>query len=376
MELPETVRRKHFSREEQILLAGQCESVMLDAADETIYRLGASRLALDASGRPSSSYDCSPRMDASEFESSLSESFKMMAYNDTMELKVPYKEARSSSFPGNGIPPVPALPGSSHRHRRNFSTSRSFSVGSPQLNHHRSRPSISTRHSAKASISTVDQEAAYYQDPETRLKLRVYLASPQKFDEAVEFGFPASAEDTRSITVAAKSLGSKRSHESSTKTAASHEMEDLLADDGLSEEEDEDEVVEDPATPNEFEHGFPISPIPQQRHNLFSEGRHDPYIHVLSGNREMTLRMTLTRPDLRADESAIYGWQSEIYKDNSNSPVLECVKEDPLALDDLPVVSEDDSGCTDLWKTGYGNEKGLKGLWRRVVKSRSSSQNF
>jgi len=43
-------------------------------------------------------------------------------------------------------------------------------------------------------INSTDTDAAYYQDPEARLKLRVYLAFPQKFDEAVEFGFPSTAE--------------------------------------------------------------------------------------------------------------------------------------------------------------------------------------
>src|SRR5699024_8789531 len=40
--------------------------------------------------------------------------------------------------------------------------------------------------------------AQYYQDPEARLKLRVFLASPQKFDEAIEFGFPALEKENHS----------------------------------------------------------------------------------------------------------------------------------------------------------------------------------
>lgn len=40
-----------------------------------------------------------------------------------------------------------------------------------------------------APIPTIDPTAAHYQDPEARQKLRAYLASPSKFDEAVRYGF-------------------------------------------------------------------------------------------------------------------------------------------------------------------------------------------
>ncbi|KAL2840151.1 hypothetical protein BJY01DRAFT_218721, partial [Aspergillus pseudoustus] len=56
-----------------------------------------------------------------------------------------------------------------------------------------SRPSTRNkpRHTSQSSTSSIDPSAQYFHDPEARLKLRVYLATPQKFDEAIEFGFPA-----------------------------------------------------------------------------------------------------------------------------------------------------------------------------------------
>ncbi|KAL4953020.1 hypothetical protein BDW69DRAFT_166255 [Aspergillus filifer] len=51
------------------------------------------------------------------------------------------------------------------------------------------------RHTSRASKSSIDPSAQYYHDPEARLKLRVFLASPQKFDEAIQFGFPAANGD-------------------------------------------------------------------------------------------------------------------------------------------------------------------------------------
>ena len=46
-------------------------------------------------------------------------------------------------------------------------------------------------------------------------------------------------------------------------------------------------------------------------------------------NREMTLRMTLTRPDLRADEEQLYGWKEQKGR-----------KDDPFALEELHLTDD------------------------------------
>ena len=58
-------------------------------------------------------------------------------------------------------------------------------------------------------------------------------------------------------------------------------------------------------------------------------------MHPVPGrlNREMTLRMTLTRPDLRADEEQLYGWQNQKGGDG-----------DPFALEKLH-LSDDMTGA-------------------------------
>src|SRR5690606_31601361 len=41
--LPEAVKRKHFTPQEREILEGRCSFIMLDAADESLFRLGHKR---------------------------------------------------------------------------------------------------------------------------------------------------------------------------------------------------------------------------------------------------------------------------------------------------------------------------------------------
>lgn len=80
-------------------------------------------------------------------------------------------------------------------------------------------------------------------------------------------------------------------------------------------------------------------------------------------NREMTLRMTLTRPDLRADEDQLYGWQQQ----GSSSPKSTSVKDDPLALEDL-VFTDDNTGAKGAF---YVKPKPRGNLVSRILKRAS-----
>jgi hypothetical protein len=178
----------------------------------------------------------------------------------------------------------------------------------------------------------------------------VYLASPQKFDEAIEFGFPSTAE--------AKEFFKSRP------------MAPTLLNDEMSDEE-EPYLVRD----TEFQgvHDDADSVLigdikdqPRARSSGSMSARRsrqvlDHYPHSSPGNREMTLRMTLTRKDLRADESILYGWQ-----------------EDALALEELPPAADLESPTTPYTPHTKGGEidwnvidkesqSGLKKLWRKVI---------
>jgi hypothetical protein len=72
----------------------------------------------------------------------------------------------------------------------------------------------------------------------------------------------------------------------------------------------------------------------------------------------MTLRMTLTRPDLRANEDELYGWQP-----SSPKPL----KDDPLALEDL-VLTDDMTGTKGAF---YVKPKPRGNLVTRMLKRAS-----
>jgi hypothetical protein len=164
------------------------------------------------------------------------------------------------------------------------------------------------KHAPQPSITAFDPAAAHYQDPEARLKLRVYLASPQKFDEAVEFGFPS----TDGLSAAPALL---------RPADGSSDMRTFLADDDDHLSLNSDQLsLSDPDSPKTPE---PREPTTHgSRHarlasagvlNARDFGRKTPegtcYAQIPASSREMTLRMTLTRPDLRTPEDELYGWQ-------------------------------------------------------------------
>ncbi|KAL9639871.1 MAG: hypothetical protein Q9164_000650 [Protoblastenia rupestris] len=245
-------------------------------------------------------------------------------------------------------PMTPSFP----NHARNFSR--------PQASTHRSNP----------SITTLEHNATHYQDPSTRLKLRVYL-SPQKFDEAIEFGFP-SMEDRDHHPLSRPSLQNQRQFHTTPPGKTFLDDSNPSIFDALSASDSSDDETQSlperksPYTPQDplFTETYLLSPSIASHPSRSSLHiaplnfpskptiRHDPsepLAQVLAGNREMTLRMTLTRPDLRANEKALYE---------------KTTGDDPLALKHLPEIGEQKG---DIWDTlPPARESGLKKIWRKV----------
>lgn len=195
------------------------------------------------------------------------------------------------------------------------------------------RPNPS-RHVSHRSTSSIDPAAQYYQDPEARLKLRVYLASPQKFDEAIEFGFP-SLEDKENgpAPTQAPNNSNKRLSTLSQTTQGWTFFDDEATSYDL-------DLISTTLTHNK-------EPTTQLRKVSTEVRRPQPLQPLPSGNatgrrREMTLKMTLTRPDLRTTDP------TDI--------------DDPLRLADLPPADE----TANVWDDLPEQQGVVKKMWRRI----------
>ncbi len=65
-----------------------------------------------------------------------------------------------------------------------------------------------------------------------------------------------------------------------------------------------------PRTPQNFESKGPLRPVRLSTDSQLFKASETGYAQVPASSREMTLRMTLTRPDLRANDDLLYGWQN------------------------------------------------------------------
>ncbi|PTU23750.1 hypothetical protein P175DRAFT_0505546 [Aspergillus ochraceoroseus IBT 24754] len=192
------------------------------------------------------------------------------------------------------------------------------------------------RHISQSSTSSIDPAAQYFHDPEARLKLRVYLGSPQKFDEAVQFGFP-SLQDNE--TVVAEQTHPKTDSQGREFTGT------FLEDDDTSLY---DEKIE--AFPNISRLSYVMQSHGEKGEPAIAEDRTQSWMSLSKprfqrhlDTREMTLRMTLTRPDLRTDSSP-------------PSSVT-----DPLRLAELSPVHN----YSHIWESELDDESLVKKMWRK-----------
>uniref|UniRef100_A0A060TAY0 ARAD1B11110p n=1 Tax=Blastobotrys adeninivorans TaxID=409370 RepID=A0A060TAY0_BLAAD len=143
------------------------------------------------------------------------------------------------------------------------------------------------------SLSNVN--AKFYSDPEVKAKLRLLTFSNMRFDEVIEFGFPMDMDpDARrgsKATVASEPLRSDSHHDTMSNGHG-------LPYSGLEEWH---------MSLDKMASFDPSSPLSDSR--LSPSSRHLHSINPVP--REMTLKITLSPPAMRADEELIYGWQRE-----------------------------------------------------------------
>lgn len=401
----DNTRRQELSREEQVVLAGRLrKSVILDAADEAIYK--ASRRATRNSSTPimhspaatstgkCMEYTKSKRTSTSEMEHSLYESFRWMDEEKDLDLRLVLDDYHAN-LDGAVLPSPSSLRRPSFRRRMSISKTpfgreslssinQNVSVNplAPAHKRQRSRAMslISPKHVAADSLTSIDPHATHYRDPEARLKLRVYLASPQKFDEAIEFGFPSTDGVTSS-----PDKENRYPYKSFDRTSSLDKGATFLSDENVSLFEDDISMLDpdSPRTPLETDVSYQChsgSPYTSKVSKASADFSHlgitrptlhkqtDSYSQAIAGSREMTLRMTLTRPDLRADESLLYGWQ------NSRSPL----REEPFSLDGSSISDEKIDvrgpfGGSDGWGPAEKDNGVVKRMWRKVKSSQKKN---
>lgn len=414
--LPSKIQQKYFSPEERAYLRqAYRQSVIVDAADEAVYRpeketrepedtqsvdtlvstgttdapprlSRSSAFYLEDSGSDSDSdsgWDTGTESDDDSdndndggMDESLYDSFRWLDEDGDLDLTL--DEYHNHIV--NTVPKVPPRRKPSFRrtmtfnavHRAHKATSSVSSV--PTSSHSSTVPSSLAHivgrnstsrppsgqqrpvlHVPRASTSSIDPSAQYYQDPEARLKLRVYLASPQKFDEAVEFGFPALDDSKEDNTHPEKVAEYTRPAPKVQKvTGTFFEDEDGAVHghrlDKAQRKSSRLSAIKGPQSP-----AFPTT----KRQSV--SATHTPTgpgagpgagagLRRLPGNREMTLKMTLTRPDLRTDSP-------------SASPTS---AEDPLKLDELPPADTNPQ----TWDWDSDQQNVMKKMWRKLRKQK------
>lgn len=349
--MPAAIRRKHFSPEEQLDIISRINPVILDAADEAYYKqyqrsrstnslipperrkwsTGFEDISLSEEEIfeevdrveevyiPREHITHRKRMEARDLDS-----FKWLDADNELDLRLDDYHAISAEVNDRQN----SMSSRRRSFRRGLSFTNSFrrrsssSVSSQshaQLTSSGKKPIFdeetafpqSTNHQRISSTTSLDPSATHYQDPAAKMKLRVYLASPQKFDEALEFGFPTI--HSRTLQASTRPQTSPEYAEGPSKS--------FLAEDtpSLSEDESRDERSEykdSPQTPVDV--SFPGRASNKSSTERSSNIRpriiqhHDGYAQASASDREMTLKMTLTRPELRAIE------QPEIV----NSPLI------------------------------------------------------
>ena len=386
LSLPETVQRKHFTREEQRLLAGHCESIIVDVTDRALYRLGRQvnrsvpTLGTSYSTETSTSSPYSLELEDQadpvvDMNASLMDNFRWMEDDSGLDLTfddyhkhivdtakpatkaVTQKPSFRRSLSLSNVPFCGNLSPSTSKFQGAMTSTQLPRPTARDQYERTCRPQrtdalrVATKLGSEAAI---DLTANHYQDPETRLKLQEYLGSIQKFDEVIEFGFPALEEKMNAVRRPSLSGRYKTAppvltfyDDDTVSLHDTHGDADNTA--GLPEEKPSGNPLKDTMA-NEPNYQHPSKQTSADYENVLPESDTqpnptEPRTRFLPGSREMTLRMTLNRPNLRANKSAQYA-----------------EGDDPLALAQLPPVTRDHN----IWDSAPKNSGTVRKLWRKV----------
>lgn len=342
--LPEKVKRSHFTQEELVLLTESSERALASlswTSDAELQR----QMTLDRNSSVSSSHFRPPHSGklVEDLEKDWHIEMETESVTSSEQLGEKDIESRTGDAQrrqGSVCSTQSANPLTKESGRRSFPKRRAMSLAPLPLPPPTLRPAVPPLPTSATSDCILDttQETTpdenvsstkYYKDSEARQKLRECLASPEKFDEALEFGFPFErAAVERSISVT-----------SSTAPALQPDSDALSVSDSK-DEQDEGCSSQGPRTPSMGNDLFDPS---FTHHSSLDSGVALPYASIKPSvrsispdicGREMTLRMTLTRPDLRASEQELYAAQRKQVSG------VEVETADPLALEALPFCDD------------------------------------
>ena len=376
------MQKKLFSKEECSFYSQEKNSTILDAADETLHRRSWHPIHLSVFN-PQSSKDEGTVVDIEEVkdeddqrvDSALDmadyslEGFRWLDDEGDLDLELDDYHQAIAETNRRTAPALDPAKRQSRRtpsissitiHRRRASTSSSWPQGdappTPTLaikRPHSRASSFTLKHlRSQVSISSIDPAATHYQDPAARLKLRLYLASPQKFDEAVEFGFPSVQGGTPWAHM--RPMTSPQHRPDANLTFFHDDTPSLSGDDD--DDVEEQDTMFDPRTPedNVFQINRPsctgsTDGVAKPRPFLARRPT-ESYARGLPSDREMTLHMTLTKPELRALEEE----QPQLSVEGVNKQPLEKVA---LPLEASPST---------IWDTLQPEESKMKRFLRRL----------
>ena len=392
--LPDKIRKQHFTREEQVSLMVRCKKVLEHASPELAkdafcrcLSAARDRVSSESKERPSTSAASTPDEKQSFLTIDSAAQSSSESVNAEVEILKLYSQRDNSQALNQDVVPVPAAappqaqpgrllntdkPKRKSLHRKHSLTPLPLPppvlappvpplppLPSPETARYMSLSLRLSRPFIEPTGVSSDRPVARrdYHDLDARKQLRETIASPEKFDEALAFGF---------------------SHNDSVPSAPATDDSFPLQQPPLyhsENEEDDNRSVESqgPRTPTAIPDTEAAIKLPS-----FDSGTEFPMQQSLRpktpinrsptgsvGNSEMTFHMSLTRQDLRSSP------EEELYSAQRRKVSGVDVEEvDPLALQVLPVC-DDPTGAHGAFAVHGSSPKGLKRVWKTIRRQRS-----
>lgn len=399
LSLPDKVKRQHFSKEEQTLLTYRCETALdkmapkaeQESAQDFCRRRLTRRFEQEHTNKPRrrTSAPASVCVD-DKFLAEVAQADAQKAIEDgnddgedneedKMRTLSLYSRRHSVATVRNSAPAVPIIPPAQIRSFRRSFALKPLPLPAPILApvpspgfFKEQKPARLSRRTTQHSISlplASPTEAKHYQDPEVRQALRSHT-SPKLFDEALEYGFPAPptvqpVPKDASRKGKAKKKQSPQAHvleadrsSSLTSSSTANSLDKTCPSTPPESADFTEPAVANMDTSSEANSG------PQTSHLLHRRAMTaDHYRTPSFANREMTLRMTLTRPILRdAEEEPAPAPRTPL-------PLPAIDQSDPLALESI-TVCDDPTGAQGAFAVSENAQhlKGLKKAFKQLVR--------